>query len=345
MLVLDFVADPLEVVGGAAAGRQRVAREQGTRHRIDATRGDRAARKRRAHAADRRRRIVDDRHTPADGLGEDPLPLQGGRHRGNHRAADRLALALIVGKEERAVFPDRATEYGTELIAAVRRLHRIGGREDVARIERFVAQKLEAGAVHVIGARLRRQVDDATVEAAEFSRRTVRLDLEFLNGVDVREERHLPRLRLQHRDAVDEILVGAGTAAVDARQRRVRRQRHARHEPGQRDEVSAVQRQRRDRLVLYDLPEAGRGAAQQRGVTDHRDGVGHRAHRQCGIEPNRLTSRDLHVAPVERPEPCQLHPDVVCTRREPGHEVAPVRARRRDAHTVGGERRDDDGGS
>ena len=55
-----------------------------------------------------------------------------------------------------------------------------------------MAEELEAGAVQHVAAGFGRQVDDAAVEAAEFRRRAVALDLEFLNRVDDREERHLP---------------------------------------------------------------------------------------------------------------------------------------------------------
>lgn len=49
--------------------------------------------------------VVDDRDTPADGFGEDAVALQQRGHRRDDRAADGLALALIVGKEERPILP------------------------------------------------------------------------------------------------------------------------------------------------------------------------------------------------------------------------------------------------
>ena len=114
---------------------------------------------------------------------------------------------------------------------------------------------------------LGRQVDHAAVEPAELGRRAVALDLELLNRVDDREERHLAGLGLQHGDAVEQVFVGARPAAVDARQLRVRA---AARRPGasarERDERAAVQRQLHDLLVLDDGAEAGGFGAQHRRV-------------------------------------------------------------------------------
>jgi hypothetical protein len=94
-------------------------------------------------------------------------------------------------------------------------------------VQRVVPDEVEAvpAALVPVG-----QVDDAAVEAANW-RRTVALDAEVLDGVHVREERHLARLRLQHRDAVEQVFVRARAAAVDPRQRRGGRrgQRHPGH--------------------------------------------------------------------------------------------------------------------
>ena len=80
--------------------------------------------------------------------------------------------------------------------------------EEVARVQGLVPEELEYRAVQRIAARLGRQVDDAAVEAPEFGGRAVALDLELLDGVDVRKERDLAGFRLEDRDAVEEILVG-----------------------------------------------------------------------------------------------------------------------------------------
>jgi hypothetical protein len=108
-----------------------------------------------------------------------------------------------------------------------------------------------------IAAGLRCQVDDSSVEAAELRRGTIALDLEFLNRVHVGKERDLPGFRLQNRDAVKEILVGAWAAAVDARQWRGRRWRHghAGDQARERDEAQAIQWQIYDLPVIDHVPE------------------------------------------------------------------------------------------
>ena len=185
----------------------------------------------------------------------------------------------------------RAAERAAELIAAVVRLHRVRRLKEVPRVQRLVAEELEAAAVKRVRAGLGRQVDDAAVEAAELGGRAVALDLELLNRVDDREERDLAGLRLQHRDAVEQILVGARPAAVDARQLRVGRQRHAGRERRQRDEGAAVQRQLHDLLVLDDVAEAGGLGAQHRRVRGHRDLLAHVADGQVEVDPRLLARR------------------------------------------------------
>ena len=140
--------------------------------------------------------------------------------------------------------------------------------KEVPRVQRLVAEELErvrreTSFVPDFG----RQVDHAAVEAAELGRRAVALDLELLDRVDDRKERDLARLGLQHRDAVEEVLVRARPAAVDARQLRVRRQRDAGRERRERDEGAAVQRQlRRPARCSTTVPEAGGLGAEHRRV-------------------------------------------------------------------------------
>src|SRR5688572_11408115 len=105
--------------------------------------------------------------------------------------------------------------------------------------------RIASGApAQLVAPRFRRQVDDAAVEASELGRRAVALGPELLDRVYVGEERDLSRLGLEHRDAVEEILVGPRPSAVDARQRSGGRwrYRHAGRQARQRDEAPAVQR-------------------------------------------------------------------------------------------------------
>ena len=135
ILVHRLVGGPPEIVGGAGTGRHRETARAGSRHRIPSRFRNRVVRERRADVVDGGRRVVDHRHAPGDRLGEDPLPLKSGRHRGNHRAGDRLPLALVVDEEERRVPADRPAEHAAELIAAILRLYRIGRLEIVARVQ------------------------------------------------------------------------------------------------------------------------------------------------------------------------------------------------------------------
>jgi hypothetical protein len=140
--------------------------------------------------------------------------------------------------------------------------------EIVGRVEILVAEKIKHIAVKRVAARLGGEVDDAAVEPPELGGRTVALDLEFLNRIDHRVVRHLSRLRLQHRDAIEEILVGSRSSAVDARQHGIGRQGDARNDGREHDEQAPVQRQLHHVLVLDDRSEARRLCTHNRRVAD-----------------------------------------------------------------------------
>ena len=134
------------------------------------------------------------------------------------------------------------------------------------------------------------------------------------------KERHLPRLGLQHRDAVEQILVGARPSAVDARQRRRgrRRQRHARHQARQRDEAPAVERQVDDSAVVDDVAESRGLAAQQRRVSGDRDGFGQASELEPQVHSNRLASGEPDAFARQRPESAQFDAHLIDTGGEPG---------------------------
>src|SRR6185503_3276362 len=90
-------------------------------------------------------------------------------------------------------------------------------RKEVAGVQRFVPQELERGAVELIAAAARGEVDDSAVVPPELRRRAVRFNLEFLDRVDHREVGDLTGLRLQHRYSVEQVFVRPRPAAVDAR--------------------------------------------------------------------------------------------------------------------------------
>ena len=136
--------------------------------------------------------------------------MQHRRDRGDDRSADRLPLPLIIEKEERAVAVHRTAEHAAKLVPPKLRLHRIGRGEEIARVQRLMSKELEDRSAKLVGAGFRRQVDDTPIESAELRRRTVALDLEVLNRIDVGKKRDLAGLRLKHGNAVEEILLVRG---------------------------------------------------------------------------------------------------------------------------------------
>jgi hypothetical protein len=233
----------------------------------------------------------------------------------DHRPADRLPLSLVVDEEERPIAHDRPAEHAAELIAAELRLLGVRRGEDVARVQRLVTEELERRAMEGVGARLGRQVDDAAIEAAELGWRTVRFDRELLDRVDRREERDLTGLGLQHRDAVEQILVRARPSAVDARELRGRRQRHPGREGGKRDEAAPVQRQGRHFCLRHHLPEAG-GRALQRRIGRDGDALADAADGQLEIEADGFARLDADALAAHGPEPAEGDVDTIGARRQ-----------------------------
>ena len=160
-------------------------------------------------------------------LGEDTLALG---QRGNYAEsgdAGAQPRALPIHKEERRVFLDGSAESRAILIPPEFRI-RSGLREQVARIERLVAEELKQASVELIASGFSDHHYSAAVGTAILGRVRVDVEFEFGHAVYDRVVDHLPRLRLQHADAVVDILVGARAAAVDSRQELAVGKRHAR---------------------------------------------------------------------------------------------------------------------
>ena len=132
-----------------------------------------------------------------------------------------------------------------------------------------MAKKFEDVAVERVGARFRCQIDDTAIEPAELRGRAVALDLELLDGIDDRIVRKLSWLGLQHGNAVEEVLVGARSPAVDARQDGIRRQGDTGRDGGKHDEQSTVERQLHDLLVLDHGAETRGRLSHDRRVADY----------------------------------------------------------------------------
>jgi len=82
------------------------------------------------------------------------------------------------GEEENFVAVERAADGASELLLAVVRLER---EEGVGGTERTVAQVIEGGAMHAIGAGLGDDADDGATGAALFGAVRIRGDAEFLH--------------------------------------------------------------------------------------------------------------------------------------------------------------------
>jgi hypothetical protein len=167
-----------------------------------------------------------------------------------------------------------------------------------------------------VGTGLRGEVHDPSIESPELRRWTVALDLELLNGIDDWVERDLAGLRLQHGDAVEQILVRARSAAVDAWQHRIRRQRDPRRDRGERDEEAAVQRQPRDLFVLDHGPEACRGFPRDRRVRDDGHLFVDGSEIEVEVETRLFAGRDPDAQAAHRLEARELDLDPVLPRRQ-----------------------------
>src|SRR4029079_6587202 len=207
ILIDRLVAHALVVVGHPRTGGQRITGQQRPGDRIDSrlwnrVSGKLAPRRSTGSVGPGRGGVVNRDRAPAGRLGEYALALQQCGHSGDHGAPNRLPLPLIVDEEECPVLSNRTAHYGTELVAEEFGFVRHRGGEKVPGVQCLMPQEFETASVKSVASGLRGQFDDAAVEAPELRRRTVAFDLELLDGVDVREERHLSRVRVEETRAV-----------------------------------------------------------------------------------------------------------------------------------------------
>ena len=149
----------------------------------------------------------------------------------------------------------------------------------------------------------------------------IALDLELLDSVDYRVVRHLPRLRLQHGDTVEQIFVGSRSPAVDARQDGIRRQYDARDDGGQHDEQTSVQRQLHDLLILDDRPEARGLHSHNRRVCDDRHLLSNVSDTEIEIDARLFARRETDAFVAKGLESRELKVEAVRARSEAGHGV------------------------
>ena len=257
----------------------------------------------------RRRRIVDILAEYTGALGE-----RG--HVREQRAPDALSLTLIVGEEERPVLDNRSAEHAAVLIPAVVRFHRIAGLEVIPGVQALVAKELEHIAMKGIAARFGGEIDHAAIEPAELGGWTVALDLEFLDRINDRVERHLPGLRLQYGNTVEEIFVRARPSAVDARQDGIRRQGDARGDACEHDEQPAVQWQPHDLFVLDNRSEARGLPSHDRRISDDRHLFPNIADAEVEIDACLFASRETNALAPHGFEPWELDVEAVVAGRQ-----------------------------
>src|SRR5262249_10137621 len=155
--------------------------------------------------------------------------------------------------------------------------------------------KLKSRAVILIAARFGGQVDYAAIETTELRRGAVGVDLEFLNGVDHREKGHLARFGLQNGNAIVEILIGSGPAAVDAGKPAAGRQGDTRNKRDQRDEVATIQG-KIDNLAIADhLTQSSGFGSQERCILVDGDGFALTPHHQIDVDPNPFSRGQLNA--------------------------------------------------
>src|SRR5206468_1928508 len=106
------------------------------------------------------------------------------------RALDR---ALISAKEKQFVFDNRPAQHTTELIA-LQRIALCG--EEVSRVQRTVAQKLERVSMKLIRTRLRHRVNSSAGMKTVLRLQNAGLDFEFLQRVRERQRQREAVVRI-----------------------------------------------------------------------------------------------------------------------------------------------------
>ncbi len=243
-----------------------------------------------------------------------------------HREGDgvrrQFLVSLVVEHEERPVAPVvhagdpyRSVDLETVLIQLVVGLLAVVQLEEVlVRVERLAARELVDAAVHAVGARLERHVDDAARRAPVLRVVAVGDDLEFLHRVDRRHVGDVvaPLNRVVRR-AVEQELVVAVLAAVDRPvgdgavvERPLINRRpvvgDARRQVRQHEGIARVQRKLGDAQVVDDHAAVGVRRLEQRRFAGDR-------HRLRCASPTCSVMLSVCVWPT-----CSATPSCVCRR-------------------------------
>ena len=226
-----------------------------------------------------------------------------------HDAVQVHALTLsepfVGGEVERPPALDRAADRSAELVPPERMRIRRREFEEVARIERIVAEELEDVAVNLVGARSRDEIDDRAGHVSVFGADRRVVHFEFLDAperrlVDERSERLVVGA-----DAVDEkrdrLLAIAGRVEgerADAANRPggeagLRRRDRSWHEQPEIGEMTAVQRHLLHGLSRDHVPDGGRRTIDQRHFRADDDGLVLFADHQAKVAHQRAADVDV----------------------------------------------------
>src|SRR5882724_10249002 len=115
--------------------------------------------------------------------------------------------AFVTGKPKGPAFHQRSTDT-VAVNVAVKGKNGTRGIEIVLRVEALIAQELIRRTVNGIGSRLRHAVYDDAGVAPILGRESVRLDLEFLDHVDIRLERDLVLHHVAQINAIEHVVRG-----------------------------------------------------------------------------------------------------------------------------------------
>ena len=362
----DVAPDGMDAVLRDDVVRKRVAQELGVRG------ADGQARiEIRVHPG--RQRVVDrdeDAVGPAE-VAEIAVPCLRSRHGVDEHLPALFFQPRVVGEEERPVVAvvepgdhDGAAGRAAELVPVERRLgidlqRAVGERhlphEEVARIERVVAEVLEHRAVQHVASRLRRDRDDAGA-APELGREDPGQHLELPDLFHRRRDDHGVERVLVVVDPVDQPGVRVGLMPQRVEVRRAARVEGAgarqvlaglpggdpRCQVDQRREVPAVQRKLLDRALLDDGADFRRIGAQQRRL--RRDGRGFfdAPDLQRDVHARALIDLEDHAAADPFLEPRHVDFDDIGAGCQERRGVAPgvvghVRVRRPFAHLADGD--------
>ena len=339
-----------EVVLQAAVGGIGQVRLERLRDRRDAIGGDDVAGERVADEAGavrirpRRLRVVDDDRQRA----EIPAPLRRGRDRHQPRfGLPAIAVAVVGREEEHAVARDRAAEREAVFVLIVVRLRL---REERLRVERLVAEELEARAAELIRARLHDVVRCAL--AVVHDGRAARLDLELFDRFHRHAERQVAAFALHDgvgdRDAIDVGVVGEILSAHHVAPAADRLHAgHQEHERGRIARAAGVHHERKRRVdVIPDrLSEPPVRGVQRRRFGGDDDLLRDAADRQRGVQADHAERVDDHAFADELLEAFERHADAIFAGRERRQRVDAGRRRLAHGRDARGRVRRGDGGA